>query len=466
MKKNLRIFLVVTFSIFEVISCQKSPQLNHSESQVTGSFACPARTPLPQLYSQMRAMPKPVQPLTPPRSQPQGSEELVQRTQDLPAVFSKESTLFGVEVELPATADLQRDYAKMLLEVVINDKLKKCNIGLTSWKWQQGKRFTLTDEKRNPKTININIGTDPAVVEISTTPLTYGQTESWQDILEDLIFATSRDLEKAKYLGSPDKERNRWSGHLNISWPGLMTSMGYHEPYSRTTFQRMSLAPAEIERQNMNLLLNLFVDLQNHPQLAMGILGGDTRNATPLVFGNESEQKTLTDTIRAYEGNQVTNLAQLASKLVKAHPESSPGTFGHTHYSLLSTEGLTIPDYSWGYVRGTRLEIRGFFSPTSMASILSNYRLMNARLAYLYENFTLNGKVLAYRPPKMDPNFLKNINRNNFIVHGLSGNLNPIEAADVYIDYISQTGLNPLNESQYLRDPIVKAAVQNRLQCR
>ena len=470
MRRIMRPILIVSISLAWSVACQKNAPLPAENSLLVGGTACHARTPVTTLRAQvsqtLRSVPKhsPVK----PRAQSRASEDLVPRTTDIPQVFSKESTLFGVEIEIPTTADLDQRYAQMMFEVMTHDKLKNCKLGLSSWRWDQGYRFRLYDEKRHPKNITINVANDPAVVEISTTPLTYTQTESWKDVLEELIFATSRELEQKDYAGNSDHERNRWSGHLNISWPGLMTSMGFHEgkTYSYRT-HRVHLTPAEIERQNMNLLLNIFVDFQNHPQLTMGLLGGDIRNATPLAFGTKEEQDTLKTIIKTYESGRITALGDLASKLSAAYPKSFPGRFPSPRYSVINLESINYPDFMWGYVRGTRIEMRGFFSPQNVDAVLANYRLINARLAYLYKNFTLQeNRVLAYQPPQIDQKFLSEATKENFKVHGLTGNLSPEEVAKVYIDFVNKAGLTPSTESQFIRDSSVKRAVQSLLQCR
>lgn len=473
MRKKVILFLFIFIYVIYGPSCQKSSKLDTSDSLASGPAICANRTPLAtlrtQVYRTLGATPITSRPLVTPRPQPQLSDELIPRTSEIPAVFSKDSTLFGVEVEIPESGELNLNYAKMLFEVLVHDKLKSCKLDLTSWKWDQNYRFKLTDEKRTPKNIVIYVRTDPAVVEISTTPLTYAQTESWQDVLEELIFATSRELNQDERVGSPDHGRNRWSGHLNISWPGLMTSMGFHDVKELKTYygSKVRLAGSDIERQNMNLLLNLFVDLQNHPQLAMGILGGDVRNASPLAFGSREEQEALREVIKRYEGGYISNLLDLTQRLIKAYPASFVGRYSTSRYALLNLENIINPDYSWGYMRGTRIELRGFFSPLSVSEMLANYRIVNNRLAYLYDNFTLQKEKLKdFNPPKIDENYIKNAQLNNFKVEGLTGGLSAEEAAKVYIRFLSEAGLNPRVEAQFIRDPLVQKIVENSNQCR
>ena len=394
-------------------------------------------------------------------------EDLVQRTPQSPPIFSKDSTLFGVEIEVPATGDLSANYAQILFEISIMDKLKNCSFGLDSWSQNLGYYFQMRDQKRTPSSLKIYVKTDPNVVEISTSPLSYAQTESWKDILDSLIFATSAEIRNRTLVGSSDDQRNRWSGHLNVSWPGLMVALGKHDAQTLKMINYMGstyrLTTAQISQLNMNLILNLYVDLQNHPQLSMGLLGGDVRNATPLAFGSEQEQNVLREIISKYKRRQFTDTYDLAKALTKAHPSSFGGRYNAPRFSLLNFENIIYPDFQWGYTRGSRIELRGFYSPNSVDEMLANFRIINGRLNFLYKLDANEPRVLEFNPPKIDREFIESATMQNFKVEGLTGNLRPEEVASMYIKYLSEAGLNPKEEYKFIRDPSIRSEVAKKL---
>jgi hypothetical protein len=316
--------------------------------------------------------------------------------------------------------------------------------------------FTIREGNLNPSSIKIRVSEDIGVIEVSTTPLTYDQTISWQPVLDQLIFDTAHKLEKEGLVSSVERERNRWSGHINISWPGLMEARNTPDILSE------------------NLIINLFIDLQNFPELAMGVLGGDVRNAPPLALGSKTEQDKLRAIIKDYREGSLSNLTLLAKRLIKdTVPTSFRGGFarcapGQLKYTLINLEPLIHEKALWGYAQGTRIELRGFFSPLSVESMLTNYRIINARLAYLQQRFNRKDRqALDFSPPRVDIRSLYDVGSPyKHRTEGLIGNLSPGAAAAAYVRYLSESGLNPCDELQFLRDPIVKRAVENHLDCR
>ena len=208
------------------------------------------------------------------------------RPQNLPKAYSQETTLFGVEIEFPIKGNHQ-GLAFSRFKEQIKSKCDRCPGTCTSFEnFQTGRgSYLIYDQDKSPSYLSILVSTDPGVIEVSTAPLTYSQTVAWQPVLEEMIFETGRSLEREGILLSADQERNRWSGHINVSWPGLVA------------------ARSTTDVESMNLLLNFFVDMQNIPELSMGVLGVIPAMPHPLLL---ALQKTITNCVELF---QTTNKA-------------------------------------------------------------------------------------------------------------------------------------------------------------
>jgi hypothetical protein len=366
----------------------------------------------------------------------------------MPRAFSPQTTLFGVEIEFPV-ASLDSVNALRRAHDKFTQKVKdKCDLCPESCHTAKGNIVHLRDGDKTPNGITFMVSMDPGVIEVKTPPLTYGQMESWQVEIEELIFATARDLHSDGFLMSSETERNRWSGHINVSWPGLSDAREFYDG------------------ESMNLLLNYFIDLQNFPELGMGVLGGDVRNAAPLAFGSAEDQKRLLTTINLYRQGAFQDLKSLARNLYEVYPSAFNGYYAEQRYSLMNLASVASMDGRWGYEKGTRIELRGFFAPTKVDDMLSNLRIINARLEFLRTHFpAAEKKVVDYRFPKMSPHFIKNATLETHQTSGLIAGLSPELAAKSYITYLRESGIDPQHELKYLRDKSLQNTVRNQLRC-
>ena len=351
-----------------------------------------------------------------------------------------ESTLkFGTEIEFPLAAPTQveenlQGYREKLAEICakcrIDSQLKSCSLRDNTLRIQ-------VDQSE----LVVLLGYDPGVLEITTMPLTYRETEAWAGIIDTFIFGAAKSMGEA-FL-NPLEEPNRWSGHVNVSWPDLEKDMV--ESNRDPTI-----------RESMILMLNFYVDLQNHPELAMGVLGGDTRNATPLAFGTPLERKSLEDIIRFTRENRYANLRFLGLALTHPSPRSFADRFktpNRDHrYNLINTENIGS---RWNKQNGSRLEIRSFFTPLRSENMLAHYRIVKGRLKYLRASSSGRTHLVTY-------NSNRSI-RSTFVKRGLQPGINLDEAAEAYLSYLQGTGLDPLKESRYLRNPEVQKAVRKKI---
>ncbi len=477
MKMSARIGSLLLVS---VLSCRQSPGLKESGSELAATSMCRLSRPFGpnMLVPRTGSVTPPSVKRLPagPDGQAPTAADFGISVENIPPVYSRESTIFGVEIEIPVTGYIKAPgTVQTSFGLAIANKLHHCSLGLSSWKWNESDKFVMTDNTRTPQSIEINVNTVTAVVDrikITTTPLTYAQTESWQNVLDELIFATAQELESKEHVGSPNYERNRWSGHINVSWPGLMTSLATDEvkPLKALKWNiqhKYHLTTSDIEHTNMDLILNLFILMQNHPELSMGLLGGDVRNAAPLALGSKEEQDILRKVIEDYKGGRLTSVVDLSKRLSKAYPESFRGRNDKSsHYSLITLEHIERLAYKWRYAHGARMGLRGFFSPMSVNDMLANYRIVNGMLDYVYRNYRFkDGKVMAYQPPEIDENYKMYATTANFKVQGLTGGLSPGRVAEVYLTILKLAGLDPRKEYVFLRDTIIREAVKKRLGC-
>lgn len=372
----------------------------------------------------------------------------VKKTSQEP-VFSKETTLFGTEIEFPFNVNELRgsqfNSDERALGALYTQKILELCKACSSW-WESRSCELKGDELSvgiQGKTLKIYIGIDPGVLEIKTQPMTYQETEAWAPVMDTLIFGAAKAIDTL--LIDPERERNRWSGHVNVSWPGLQ-----------------SATPDEIIKEglpktNASLLVNFFIDTQNHAELALGVLGGDTRNATPLVFGRQEDRTILYTTRERFHRGAHQQFRFLTNDLWQAYPRDVEHSYISPRYGKISPRYTLINTThilgkrSWNGANGNRLELRGFFTPRKASDMLSNYRIVNARLDYLYKKYVKNDKIVPYDYQKYySPEYKTS---------GLPSALSPVSAALVYTKYLTEAGLNPAQEARYLRDPLVKEAV-------
>ena len=350
-------------------------------------------------------------------------------------VFSPETTLFGTEIEFPwspqsgghSLISLYRESLRLRCEQCFG--IQACDVRINYAK--------VTIDNQN---LTIYFDLDPKVIEVTTQPMNLDTFESWSAVIDSLIFGAAREL--GSTLANSEDHRNRWSGHVNVSWPGL-TQTGAHWAGKKSQ---------DDEAASMALLINYVIDAHNHPELAMGVLGGDIRNAPPLALGNDKDRGELEKVVQKYREKKFTSTAALAKALMEAVPWSFGGRFGPARYNLINLEHLTDSlSPWWNGAPGSRLELRGFFTPLSASEMQTNYRIVNARLKFLYENYVKRNQLVPFNKSRhLVSEFQKS---------GMQPPVTVEMGAEVYRNYLTQAGLSPTNEGRYLRDPQVRSLV-------
>ena len=340
------------------------------------------------------------------------------------ALFSLETTQFGTEIEFPLSPMGRCRFWKYQENLLSRCRLCAGDISCQAPTTPSGP-IKVTSKGQE---LLIFVGLDPGVLEIRTQPMAYHQHEGWAGVMDNLVFGAAKDM--GDFIEDPDVERNRWSGHINVSWPGLV-----HEN----------------NRSSMALLLNYVVDANNHPGLAMGVLGGDTRNAPPLMLGNDLDRIKLGTVIEQFKLNAYQSQSKLAEDIFQAHASGFRDKFLGLRYNLVNVDHLRDDALNWEGFSGKRVEARGFFTPRNSKEILTYYRIINHRLKYLYETYVTKDKVLEF--------MAKRFYDSAFHSRGVQPPLTAADGAKTFVSYLREMGLDPWQEGQNLRDPEVRDAL-------
>jgi hypothetical protein len=353
-----------------------------------------------------------------------------------PALSTAESEVaFGSEVEFPSVSAFEEHYVKAAR--------RRCDVCAEVFECKfrtNDRRGTMIEvsEKNTTNSLQIFPTEDISVVEIRTNPMSYMRTLKNARIIHVFIFGVGEDLKADKLIKSSLIEPNRWSGHVNVSWPDLVWEGTTQDP---------------MIKERLRYLLRFYVDYQNHPELAMGVLGGDIRNASPLAIFPETNRKILQSLISDFELGVTKDVTQILHQLIDN--QCAPGKvlvqyLEEPRYSVINLHPLLKAlGANKGFSR--RLELRAFYTPTSVEQMLSQYRIVQSRLDYLRK---FSGPIVYFNRELKYPE--------RFLASGLQGDVTHKEAAQTFIKYLSEAGLDPVYEAQFLTNQIVASEVRRQ----
>ena len=101
------------------LSCVRLPQSRESALSVQGLASCPLRP-------RIRAYPQVIAPSKVLPTRPRQNAFVVHRSVGLPKAFSKESSLFGVEMEFPVVDGLREEEARKSFSKKLKEKCDLC----------------------------------------------------------------------------------------------------------------------------------------------------------------------------------------------------------------------------------------------------------------------------------------------------------------------------------------------------
>lgn len=273
---------------------------------------------------------------------------------------------------------------------------------------------------------------DHRVLEIAIDAMSLRQGEALRPLVESLVWSAAGDVG----LAPGTDQVNRWSAHLSFSWPRLRAG------------------------GDAELLLRYVVDFSNHPELAMGALGGDIRNAPPLAIFGDAAQRTL-QAVVADQDPTVDDAFAVAAR-IRREVYGERFQFGlrgrNDHYNALNLCHVSRSakhKRPYGFESPVRIEQRASYMQPSFDHALSHCRIIAARLAYL----SRQTGPMEYRPPRFGIAATSRV----FQCRGTQQGVDPTRVAECYLRYLEEAGLAAAAHVPYLVNPEVRAAAEQLL---
>ena len=345
--------------------------------------------------------------------------------------FNPDEVVFGVECEFtdPIKANvgwgITARYRTAVARRCASDPGLECSFDRRSvevWSRQPPGRVRLFPHR------------DHCVLEIAIDPLTIQQGEASRHLLESLVWAAAGDVG----LAAGTDEVNRWSAHLSFSWPQLRAG------------------------GDAGLLLRYLVDFNNHPALAMGAMGGDIRNAPPLAIFSDRAQQALQAVVADYNRAPESEDAFAVAARIRREVYGERFQFGlrghNDHYNALNlchVNRSARHKRPYGIECPVRIEQRAAYMPPSAEHLLSQCKIIAARLEYLSQQ---TGPI-AYCPPRFDIPADSRV----FQRRGTQQGMDATAVAEGYLHYLEETGLDVTKHVPFLVNPEVRAAAEGVL---
>jgi hypothetical protein len=344
-------------------------------------------------------------------------------------LFHSDEVVFGIECEFtdPATANVGWGITSRYRSAVA----RRCA-------WTRGfecrfdRRSVEVWSKELPGRVRLFPHRDHCVLEIAVDPLTIQQAEASRHLLESLVWAAAGDVG----LAAGTDEVNRWSAHLSFSWPQFRAG------------------------GDAGLLLRYLVDFNNHPELAMGALGGDIRNAPPLALFSDRAQEALQTVVadhnRSPEAQDVFAVAEKIRRAVYGERFQFGLRGRNDHYNALNlchVSRTATHKRPYAMASPVRIEQRASYMPPSADHFVSQCRIIAARLAYLSRQ---TGPI-EYLPPGFGIPAASRV----FQRRGTQQGVDAKAVAECFLRYLEEAGLDATTHVPFLVNPDVRAAAEH-----
>jgi len=341
--------------------------------------------------------------------------------------FDAADLRFGVEFEFtdPLTATVPRDAPARYRRAV----RRRCEVGLPERfrGWLAG-GLAVAGGPAGPRT-RLFPHRDQRVLEIATEPLSLAEFRRAEGLLEDVVWAAARDVG----LAPGTDEINRWSMHVNVSWPALAAG------------------------GDGQLLLRSIVDFNDHPELALGACGGDIRNAPPLAILGDRPRLALAQLVRECAAGPARDDAFAVAHLLRkrvfrerfVYGSAIHNDFFHAVNVYHVRPGARLKR-RYATASPVRIEIRASYMAPSAAHMLSALEIIAGRLGYLARQTT---PIACLAAPPPDPP-----GGRTFRTRGVQDGVTPEGVAACWIRYLREAGMHPAPHAPYLVNPDVRAA--------
>lgn len=336
-----------------------------------------------------------------------------------------DTLVFGVECEFtdPRSASVSRDQVPAYRQAVLD--LARTRPGLRV-REHHGSGLLLV-RRSDGLQLRLHPHRDEGVLEVATGPLPLAVLVELEADLQVLLWQAAARIG----LAPGTEECNRWSAHLNVSWPGLRRG------------------------DDAGLLLRFLVDFHQFPELAMGGLGGDIRNAPPLALFGERPQRALRRLIGAFERHperfDAFSLAARIRRRVYRERFLYGSRLGNRDFQAINLHAVRRrPCRKWphGRLNDVRLELRSCFMPPTAGHLITSLRLLQARLLWLSEQ----GGPIRHQPP----NDRLAAGRRRFEPRGLQQGCPAERVVSAWARFVAEAGLDPADFAAQLVHPEVR----------
>lgn len=275
---------------------------------------------------------------------------------------------------------------------------------------------------------------DPGVLEIATEPMSLADFRRAEGLLEEGVWQACRDLG----LVPGTAEINRWSMHVNVSWPGLAAG------------------------RDGELLLRCVTDAADHPELALGGCGGDIRNAPPLAILGPRPRDALRALVAELEAGPAHGNAFAMARLLRQRVFRERFVYGsrlHNDFyhavNVCHVRPRPKRKRRFAIASPVRIEIRASYMPPSAAHLISTLEIVAGRFVWLARQtgpVEFFGKLVP-EPP----------GGRTFRPSGVQEGVTPDEVAACWIGYLAEAGIDPARHVPFIVNPDVRRAASAML---
>jgi hypothetical protein len=276
---------------------------------------------------------------------------------------------------------------------------------------------------------------DQRVLEIATEPLSLDQFRRGEALFQDVVWDACRDVG----LTPGTDEINRWSMHVNVSWPALCAG------------------------GDGDLLLRYVADFNDHPELAMGGCGGDIRNAPPLAILGPRPREALQQVVASIAARPEHLDAFAVARLLRQRVFRERFVYGSSLHNdfyhavnVCHVRPRPVRKRRFRTASLVRIEIRASYMAPSAAHLVSMLEIIAGRLAYLAGR---SSPIHYLGPLLADPP-----GGRLFRTRGVQDGVTAEGVAACWIRYLEESGVDAARHAPYLVNPDVRATAQRLLQ--
>jgi len=311
-----------------------------------------------------------------------------------------------------------------------------------------------------PNQFWIVISVDPGAVEVQTPPLEFSEYQKLSNFIQTHLYDVAARLDLKPRVGH--------DGHTNI---GVLSAF-----------------------DNVHEFALFLLDQVLHPELALGALGEDLRNAPPLAIQDPQQMKNFFQALDDVQSGRITEIADLAER-INLDVYFQTTEFNRSEHTARHYQQVSVKRISHKALRDADapFEVRNTSARRTFKLVLLNYELIIKRIEYLKKHpellaarKELGQEVLAmtpkeklsrfaiflsemgldldrYRPLISDPD-IANTRVDSFV----SGQIRPqvAESFNEVARYIPDLNTSPWVRKQMrliLQDPNATADFRNRL---